>query len=663
MSLRLKLLVPLLVIAGLVGAYLYNVWLPRTLAEAQNDHLQRVQRHLDSVGEGLVPRLVSGQLDAIHENLAALKQRNKDWEDIRLVDPRGRQLYPLIGAAPTPPLSGDVEKQVIERPIRFLDSELGSLKVLINFSELHARDREHHYEIGMILGLVTLILVLTLGVTLELTVGRPVRALVQASRELARGNYGAVLPPERNDRVGELITAFAAMRAELREHHDSLRREIDARDRARQEQIRLNAALADRESDLRAITDAVNDAIIRIDDQARITFWNPGAERLFGLTADRVAGACLHELLTPPRFRERAHSEYETFVRSGSGPIVGQTVELEALRADGQEFPIELTVSRLLTDKGWNAVGVVRDISERKRTEAELVQHRNHLEELVAQRTTELKEKNTSLESALTLVQQAQKELVESEKLASLGRLVAGFAHEINTPIGVAVGASSLALESSKKVQPLLLQEEVDEAVLRTHLGEIDEACRLVFSNLTRAADLVGRFKRTSVDQARGAARLYELDETIGDVIASLHDLFRRTPVSIRVDCPGQIKLYGYPGALGQILTNLVINSLNHGFANGTLAGEIELTGARQGDEIVIELRDNGKGMDSRTMSRIFEPFFTTTRESGGTGLGLFICHNLATAELKGSLRCDSEPGQGTRFVLRYPAQSAPPAA
>lgn len=540
MSLRLKLLVPLLLIAGLVGAYLYSVWLPRSLAEAQNDHLVRVQRHLDSVAEGLIPLLVSGQLDAIHDNLAALKQRNQDWQDIRLTDQRGRQLYPLIGSAPTPPLRAAAEKEVVDRPIRFLDSELGSLKVLIDFSELHARDREHHAEMGIILGLVTLLLVLTLGVALELNVGRPVHALVLASRELARGNYAAVLPPPRRDEVGALTGTFAAMRSELRQHHDSLRQEIAARDLAQQEQVRLNAALAERET--------------------------------------------------------------------------------------------------------------------------ELIQHRNHLEDLVAQRTTELKEKNASLESALTLVQRAQKELIESEKLASLGRLVAGFAHEINTPIGVAVGASSVALESSQKLQPLLLQEEVDEAVLRARLGEIDEACRLVFSNLSRAADLVGRFKRTSVDQVRGAARLYDLKETLTDVVASLHDVVKRTPVRIRIECAESINLYGYPGALGQIITNLVINSLHHGFANGTRAGEIELTGARDGDAIVITIRDNGKGMDAPILSRIFEPFFTTARESGGTGLGLFICHNLATSELKGSLRCDSEPGRGTRFVLRYPAQSAPAA-
>jgi signal transduction histidine kinase len=506
MNLRLKLLVPLLVIAGLVGAYLYSVWLPRSLAEAQSDHLVRVQRHLDSVAEGLIPLLVSGQLDAIHENLSALKLRNRDWEDIRLTDQRGRQLYPLIGSAPTPPLRADAEKEVVARPIRFLDSELGSLKVLIDFSELHTRDREHHAEMGIILGLVTLLLVLTLGVALELSVGRPVHSLVLASRELARGNYAANLPPQRRDEVGALIGTFAAMRSELREHHE-------------------------------------------------------------------------------------------------------------------------------------------------------------HLEELVAQRTTELKEKNASLESALTLVRRAQKELIESEKLASLGRLVAGFAHEINTPIGVAVGASSVALESSQKLQPLLQHEEVDEVVLRAHLGQIDEACRLVFSNLTRAADLVGRFKRTSVDQVRGAARLYDLKETLTDVVASLHDVVKRTPVKIRIDCAERINLYGYPGALGQIVTNLVINSLHHGFADGGQAGAIELSGARTGDEIVIEVRDNGKGMDAMTLSRIFEPFFTTARESGGTGLGLFICHNLATAELKGSLRCDSEPGRGTRIVLRYPAQSAPAAA
>ena len=660
MNLRLKLLLPLLVGVAAIGAYLYAIWMPRALAEAQSDHLVRVERHLDSVAEGLIPLLVSGQLDAIHENLAALKARNLDWKDIHLADRYGRQLYPLVSRAAPAPATMDSAQLVVIRPIVFLDSDLGTLKVLIDFSELHARDRAHHLEISVILGAITLTLLLILGLAVEVSIGRPINALMHASRELARGDYQAVLPGARRDEVGALIASFEAMRHDLRAHHDSLLHEIAARDAAQQEQLRLNAEVTDRENNLRAVTDAVQDAIIRIDERGIITFWNPGAEKLFGVATALAVGTPMHDRLAPPRYRARANNEYDRFVNTGDGPILGKMVELDALRADGQEFPIELTVSRVASPHGWHAVGVIRDISERKRNEAELIRHRDHLEELVTERTHELAEKNTSLESALSLVQRTQNELIDSEKMASLGRLVAGFAHEINTPIGVAVGASSHALEISKRIRPLLDHNEVDETVLRTHLDEIDEACRLTTNNLARAADLVGRFKRTSVDQTRGVVRLYNLKETLHDVVASLHDVVKRTPIRIEIACPDGINLYGYPGALGQIATNLIINSLNHGFAKGSQPGTIQIGAAREGKEIVIHFRDSGKGMDALTRSRLFEPFFTTARDSGGTGLGLFICHNLATAELKGSLRCEGETCQGTHFVLRYPATGAP---
>lgn len=521
MSLRFKLIAPLLVLAVLGGGYLRMVWMPDALAHAQAEHLVRVQHHIDSVIEGLLPLMSSGQLDAIHENLNALRAKNSDWVDIRLTDPRGRQLYPLVSAeAPAPAANAKI--QPVERAITFLDTSLGSLQVLIDFSALEAKDIEHQRELGAMMTVMFLVFLATVWVTLEFSVRRPAGQLAQASRELARRNFETLLPPSSSDEIGTLTESFAAMRNDLRAYQDSL----------------------------------------------------------------------------------------------------------------------------------------VHEVIERRKGEQELERHRHHLEELVAERTRELEERNTSLENALEVIRQTQQELVQSEKMASLGRLVAGFAHEINTPIGVAVGASSHALETSRKLQPLLTGDEIDEAVLQAGLGEIDEACRLAGSNLARAADLVGRFKRTSVDQTRGVARLYNVGETLSDVVASLHDVIKRTPVGISIACPPDIDLYGFPGALGQILTNLIVNSLHHGFDKGTRPGEIRIEASASQDEVVIDYRDTGKGIDADVRTRLFEPFFTTARDSGGTGLGLFVCHNLATSELRGSIHCDSAPGEGAHFVLRYPRES-----
>ncbi len=252
--------------------------------------------------------------------------------------------------------------------------------------------------------------------------------------------------------------------------------------------------------------------------------------------------------------------------------------------------------------------------------------------------------------------------LIQSEKMASLGRLVAGFAHEINTPIGVAVGSSTHAMEVARQARRMLDQEEVDERELIARLDDIEDACRLTYANLDRTAGLVSSFKRTSVDQTRDEARLYNLGETVRDVVTSLHEVLKRSPVKVRLECASDVELYGHPGALGQIITNLINNSLTHAFDPGQ-SGEIVISAKRDGMEVVVEFSDNGKGMDAHTRAHIFEPFFTTTRGKGGTGLGLFICHNLATSELKGSLSVDSEPGKGTRFALSYPVEKAPQVA
>ena len=524
MSLRLKLLAPLLLTALFLGSYLYLVWIPRSLEDAQAEHLGRVENHLDSVVEGLVPLLLSGQLDAIHENLAALKLKNRDWVEIRLVDAQARQLYPLLTQTET--VGVHPAQREVMREIAFLNNPLGMLRVRIDFSGILAKDHAHHHELGLMLGAMALIFMIMLWVNLELIVRRPVHQLALASKELARRNFSVQLPHEKADEIGTLICSFSSMRSDLHQHHDNLLREIE----------------------------------------------------------------------------------------------------------------------------------------ERKRVEAELALHRDHLEELIVERTHELENKNASLGEALALVHRTQRELIESEKMASLGRLVAGFAHEINTPIGVAVGASSHSLEATKKLRPLLEEDEVDETLFMNLLGEVDEANRLVYSNLTRAAELVGSFKRTSVDQTRGTARLYNLNQTLCDIVASLHDRLKRTAVNVDIRCDGAVELYGYPGALGQVVTNLITNSLQHGFDSGTRAGHILIAACREGEEIVIDYRDTGKGISEENRRRIFEPFFTTARESGGTGLGLFICHNLATAELKGSLRCEPVTDPGACFVLRYPVGKLPQA-
>ncbi|MDM8557873.1 ATP-binding sensor histidine kinase [Candidatus Parabeggiatoa sp. HSG14] len=272
------------------------------------------------------------------------------------------------------------------------------------------------------------------------------------------------------------------------------------------------------------------------------------------------------------------------------------------------------------------------------------------LDAKVADRTAQL---NTKVEE----LTQTRHELVQSEKMASLGRLVAGFAHELNTPIGVAVGSASTLQKKSKFINNLLEQEEVDEEELVSALDTIDQAADLTLSNLRRAAGLVKSFKRTAVDQTSEDVRKFEVKTTIEDVINTLHNKFKQTAIEIQLDCPDDLAVYSIPGVLEQILTNLLMNSLIHGFDEGKNAGSINTKVQFDGNNLCLEYSDNGKGISEENLEKIFEPFFTTHRAHGGSGLGMYICYNLVTSQLHGTMSCDSTLGKGVVFRIEFPIQ------
>ena len=231
-----------------------------------------------------------------------------------------------------------------------------------------------------------------------------------------------------------------------------------------------------------------------------------------------------------------------------------------------------------------------------------------------------VEERTAQLKAKVEELTQTRHELVQSENMASLGRLVAGFAHELNTPIGVAVGTASFLSQKSKFINQLLEQEEVDEEELVLALKTIDEASELTLSNLRRAVGLVSSFKRTAVDQTSEQIRQFEVKATIEDVINTLHNKFKRTAIKIQLDCPDHLEVYSIPGALEQILTNLMMNSLIHGFKEGKHSGNIIIAVHLKNQHLLINYLDTGKGIAPDVLEKVFEPFFTTHRAHGGSG-------------------------------------------
>jgi signal transduction histidine kinase len=265
-----------------------------------------------------------------------------------------------------------------------------------------------------------------------------------------------------------------------------------------------------------------------------------------------------------------------------------------------------------------------------------------------------LEEQNAALESALTSLKDAQGELVRQEKLASLGRLVAGVAHEINTPLGICVTATSHLVEELKLTREDMAAGTLDEDGLNQFFGIIDQSLRIMTTNTQRAAALVRSFKQVAVDQSSDDIRSFNLRKYLDEVLLSLQPKLKGKPVVVEIDCPANIEMASFPGAVSQIVTNMVVNSLVHGFEEGQ-PGKIKITGKVDGDFVDFDYSDDGAGMDNSTLAQLFDPFFTTKRGTGGSGLGAHILYNLVTGALGGTVKVVSAPGMGLHYKLRFP--------
>jgi len=271
----------------------------------------------------------------------------------------------------------------------------------------------------------------------------------------------------------------------------------------------------------------------------------------------------------------------------------------------------------------------------------------NNLEQKVAERTQELSE-------ALFNLKTTQSKLVESEKMASLGGLVAGVAHEINTPIGIGVTAASTLADRTTETVTAYDNRQLKGSALKAYFNMAQTSSNLVLNNLNRAADLIQSFKQVAVDQSNLDKRSFAMKKYIQNILISLKPLLKKTPHQITVSGEEQIEINSYPGAFSQIITNLVMNSVRHAYPKGE-AGNLRFELKLDSKCLMVEYSDDGCGIPPENRDKIFEPFFTTARAQGGTGLGLHIVFNLVTQKLKGTINVQSEVGVGTTFILNLP--------
>ena len=267
----------------------------------------------------------------------------------------------------------------------------------------------------------------------------------------------------------------------------------------------------------------------------------------------------------------------------------------------------------------------------------------------------ELKAAKEHAETALRELQETQQSLIEAEKLAALGGLVAGVAHEVNNPIGISLTVASTLARRTDQFAAEVRDGAVRKSKLDEFIGGSQEAAKQLVANLNRAADLIQAFKQVAVDRSHAERRMFELGEATEQIVASLLPALKRSSISLTVEIAEEILMDSYPGPYGQVLTNLVLNALVHAFPERR-AGSMFLSAKRVGaHQVEIHFADDGIGMSDEVQHRAFEPFFTTRRSRGGTGLGLHIVYNLVTHRLGGRLRLESAVGRGTSFKIRLP--------
>lgn len=289
-------------------------------------------------------------------------------------------------------------------------------------------------------------------------------------------------------------------------------------------------------------------------------------------------------------------------------------------------------------------------------------QHRKlnaSLEDMVNQRTLALKDANQELIQTLEKLHQFQRQIVQNEKMASLGDMVAGVAHEVNTPIGLGVTASTMMLDRLVTIQKEFENKTLKASTMAKFLAESQENLNIIYRNLNRAAELISSFKQVAVDQSSENSRSFCFAQLVNEILLSLRPRLKKVHHKINIECDPTLTVETKAGPINQILINLIMNSIIHGFED-IEEGQIDICAElMSGNKLKLIYRDDGKGIPPDIRKRIFDPFVTTKRGQGGSGLGMHLVYNLVTQALNGSISLTSEEGHGVEFIIVFPVANA----
>lgn len=514
----------------------------------------------------------------------------------------------------------------IARVASSLDARYASIE-----ADLRAR---YTFRLAVLNALSVLISAVVVGITLLLgglvaaSIREPLRALLRTVEAFSRGRFDEPVPEVGGNELGRLAGA-------LREFRQS------ARQRALAER-----ALRESEARLRTLSDMSSDVIWEIDADFRYS-------ALSGLQASELLAQRIMVLGVCPWDNPGVQGEPLEWSRLRTAleshrPF--RDLQFQLQLPDGGAIHLQVSGDPVFGPDGdfCGFRGTGKDISKQKSVEAEIRRLNQSLEQRVAERTTELRHTNERLAHAL-------EHLVHAEKLASLGNLVAGVAHELNTPLGNTLLTASHLRNRVRDLQDIFATGAMRRSELAAFIELSRDGLDLIERNLHRAAGLLANFKQVAVDQTSAQRRRFDLRKTVDEVVATLMPGLRKRKLVLAVDIAEGIELDSFPGPLEQVIANIVTNAAVHAFGPDA-AGELSIVAEPVGDgEIELRIRDNGCGIPAEIQGRVFDPFFTTRMGQGGSGLGLYIVYNIVTSLLGGSIEVRSTP-EGSCFTMRFPA-------
>ncbi|SDG66360.1 MULTISPECIES: ATP-binding protein [unclassified Duganella] len=652
LSLRAKFLMLSAVIQALVvGLLIWNSL--RLMNHAVNTNAERVaQEYAVTLNLSLSPYATRGRLPELNSYLAEMLA-DPDDSFLRYLTILDDKDMPIIAVGkrdePLPPVLRDGGGASVKgvrtlisgatlharSPLLLADNRIGSINFGLTTRELK-QARDEVLVQGSVIALIGFALGVLMFYVFTRGIGHRLAALTGESKQMASGDYSKALPVHGDDEIAVFTHTLNAMSAALRERIAQLE----------QSQRRLSES----EARFKTLFDMAPLPLTVSDRDGRIVAANRAVLHTFGPAAGNLVGKRSDEVSFWASTRERERI-WEMYRDDGAvhGAIAG------VLLPDGSVGSVAIWSSTLMLDGKPSIIWALLDLTEELNAKRELKDLNVSLESRVRDRSAALERVNTDLSAALETLQHTQHELLASEKMASLGSLVAGIAHELNTPIGNSLLASTALRDRVHDFERHVAAGALRRSELSAHLDEVRTASELIAGSLHKAAELISSFKQIAVDQTNDQRRQFDLLAAVQDSIATYMPRLRRVQCDVALRIPAGLLLDSYPGGLYQVLTNLLTNALTHAYEHRR-DGRIDIRAELGADDIIdLQFSDDGCGMTEDVQRHVFDPFFTTKMGQGGTGLGMNIVYNIVTGVLGGRIHLDSAPGVGTTIRLLIP--------